>query len=173
MILEAPRTATPEANTPASSDLIPILNQIAGKTTLAEAQKLVAYPILLPSYPSDLGDPNLVYVQNAGGYMTILIWLVPGQPDKASMSLHFIPNDSWVIKKFEPKVIQERSVNGQRAVWTEGPYPLILRNSNVEFTRLVNGHVLIWTDGDITYRLETDLPLDEAVKIAESLQSIP
>jgi hypothetical protein len=31
---------------------------------------------------------------------------------------------------------------------------------------------LIWTQGEITYRLETDLTLEEATKIAESLQPI-
>jgi hypothetical protein len=37
---------------------------------------------------------------------------------------------------------------------------------------LINGHVLIWEEGNITYRLETALPLEEAIKIAESLQPI-
>ena len=35
---------------------------------------------------------------------------------------------------------------------------------------LVEGHALVWEEGDITYRLETSLSLDEAVKIAESLR---
>jgi hypothetical protein len=43
----------------------------------------------------------------------------------------------------------------------------------MEFTRLVDGHVLIWADGDITYRLETNLLLEEAIRIAESLRPIP
>jgi hypothetical protein len=29
---------------------------------------------------------------------------------------------------------------------------------------------LIWEDGDLTYRLETHLPMEEAVRIAESLR---
>jgi hypothetical protein len=41
--------------------------------------------------------------------------------------------------------------------------------------RLIDGNVLIWENNQITYRLETNLELDEAVRIAESLQtpSIP
>jgi hypothetical protein len=31
--------------------------------------------------------------------------------------------------------------------------------------------VLIWEENQITYRLETDLPLEEAVRIAESLEA--
>jgi hypothetical protein len=35
---------------------------------------------------------------------------------------------------------------------------------------VVEGNILIWEQGGITYRLETNLPLEEAVKIAESLE---
>ena len=85
----------------------------------------------------------------------------------------FRSSGSWVINKMGPKVIQETQVNGQHAIWAEGPYPLILRNGNVEFTRLIDGHVLIWTGVNVTYRLETDLSMEEALKVAESLQPIP
>jgi len=172
-------TATPVAQLPTtatssslSESLLPILSQMAGKTTLTDAQTKVEFPILLPSYPSDLGQPDYVYVQDADGSMVILVWLDSQQPDEVRLSLHFIPSNSWVINKMGPKVIQETHVNKQRAIWAEGPYPLILWNGNVEFTRLIEGHVLIWADGVITYRLETDLSLEEAVKIAESLKPI-
>jgi len=36
--------------------------------------------------------------------------------------------------------------------------------------RLVMGHVLVWAEGQITYRMKTNRPLEEAVRIAESLQ---
>jgi hypothetical protein len=35
---------------------------------------------------------------------------------------------------------------------------------------MVNANVLLWTEGDITYRLESSLPLDEARRVAESLK---
>jgi hypothetical protein len=172
---EAPVTATPFANvpTPPASDLIPVLSQIAGETNLADAQKRVSYSILLPTYPADLGEPDYVYVQDADGFMTILVWLDPQQADKVLMSLHFLPAGSWAIDKRQPQVIDDTSVNGKRALWTIGPYPLRLYNGELEFKRLITGHVLVWEDGDITYRLETDLSMEEAVKIAESLEPIP
>ena len=166
----APRTATPA---PPASDLPGTLSQIAGRTSLASAQARVKYSILLPAYPANLGDPDYVFVQEAEGAMTILVWLDPQQPDEVWMSLHFIPAGSWAIDKAHPQLIEETSVNGQRAIWVVGPYPLRLYNGDLEFTRLIDGHVLIWTDGDITYRLETNLSLEEAVKVAESLQAIP
>lgn len=167
----APTTATPSSQP--STLLTTFLDQIAGETKLANAQEIARYPILLPSYPTELGLPNHVYIQDANGYMTILVWVDAQQPERVTMSLHFIPEGSWAIEKFQPAVIQETMVNGQRAIWAEGPYPLRLSNGNMEFVRLIDGHVLIWEEGGITYRLETDLVLEEAVKIAESLQPIP
>lgn len=176
--VETPITAIPEFIVPktatsASSDLIPILSQIAGETTLANAQKLVDYEILLPAYPAELGTPDHVFVQDADGQMTILVWIDPQNAEKVIMSLHFIPAGSWAIDKGFPVDIWETQVNGHRAIWGEGPYPLRLYNGDLEFMRLITGHVLIWEEEDITYRLETDLPVEEAVKIAESLEPIP
>ena len=79
----------------------------------------------------------------------------------------------WAIKKVEPQVIEETKVDGNRAIWTTGPYPLIFPNGDIQFERLVSGHVLIWSGLDVTYRLETNLNMDETVRIAESLEPIP
>jgi hypothetical protein len=171
---EFPVTMVPVTATPASTGqaLIPFLEKLAGEMTLEQAQQRVPYPILLPSYPSGLGRPDRIFVQDADGPMTILVWLDPQRPDQVLMSLHFLPPGSWAIKKMEPTIIQETTVRSQRAVWTVGPYPLQLSNGNIDFMRMVEGHVLIWTEGEVTYRLETELPLEEAVKVAESLEPI-
>jgi hypothetical protein len=171
---EIPSTAVPVTATPAptSQPLIPILESLAGEMTLEEAQKAVRYPILLPAYPPDLGQPDRIFVQEADGKMTILVWIDPQKLDRVLMSLHLIPPGSWAIDKFDPAQVQETTVNGQRAIWAVGPYPLRLRNQDMQYLRLIEGHVLIWKDHDITYRLETDLPLEEAIKIAESLAPI-
>jgi hypothetical protein len=152
--------------------LIPILEKLAGEMTLEEAQKAVNYPILLPSYPADLGQPDRVFVQEAEGKMTILVWIDPQKPSQVLMSLHLIPAGSWAIDKFDPALVQETRVNGQRAIWAVGPYPLRLRNSDLQYMRLIEGHVLIWTDGDLTYRLETESSVEDAIRVAESLKPI-
>lgn len=166
---QAPATATPYLP---SSQLLLELGQIAGETTLAKAQERVSFPISLPAYPAGVGEPDHVFIQDADGLMTILVWLDPQDPGKILMSLHLIPEGSWAIHKSEPVTVQETLVNGRRAVWAVGPYPLTLYNGDLAFTRLIDGHVLIWADGNITYRLESGLPLEEAVKIAESLEPL-
>ena len=64
----------------------------------------------------------------------------------------------------------ETHVNGLPALWVEGPYLLTTTGGQVETRRIVTGRTLIWGVDDLTYRLETDLPLEEARKIAKSLK---
>ena len=164
-----PVTATPGPMLPS---LIPLLEEMAGETTLSDAQRMIEYPILLPTYPTELGEPDRVFVQDAEGFMTILVWIDPQQPDQVMMSLHLIPEGSWAIEKGSPSFIQETEVNGQWAIWAAGPYPLRLSNGDLQFRRLIDGRVLIWEADGITYRLETDTSLEEAIRIAESLEPI-
>ncbi len=149
--------------------IISLLDELSGETTLGQAQLEVDFPIQLPAYPDDLGYPDRVFVQDAVGKMVILVWLDDQAPTQIRMSLHTIPEGSWIIEKFKPTILQETSVNRRPAVWTVGPYPLILRNKEVELTRMINGHVLIWAEGDVTYRLEMNVSLEEAIRTAESL----
>lgn len=172
---ETPATLVPVTATPVLTQtaLIPLLEEMAGESTLAEAQQVAVYPILLPAYPPDLGEPDRIFVQDADGPMTILVWIDPVQPNHVQMSLHFLPEGSWAVHKFAPVAVQETNVSGQDAVWAVGPYPLRLINGDIEISRMVDGHVLIWENDGITYRLEIDATLEEAVRIAESLQPIP
>src|SRR5215208_3383096 len=96
---ESPLTQVPVTVTPLSAPqpLIPLLRDLIGEATLEQAQKSVDYPILLPSYPSDLGKPDHIFVQDADGTMAILVWLDPQNPDQVLMSLHFVPAGSWAV----------------------------------------------------------------------------
>jgi hypothetical protein len=180
-IFLAPPTATPAPPTPTGTPSptvtprptptpIPSLLDLAGETTLEDAQARLGFRIRLPSYPTDLGPPDRVYLQDLDGDFVVLVWLDSDHPEEVRLSLHMIEAGSFAGTKAEPQVIQETVVGGRRAIWAEGPYILRLTNGDIDFRRLIEGHVLIWAEGDITYRLETDLPLDEAVKIAESLK---
>jgi len=162
------RTATAASYIPLFTDL----ENITGEMSLGEGQKNVEFPILLPSFPDDLGKSDRVFVQDANGKMVILIWFEKQNPEIVRISLHIIPEGSWVLEKFEPSIVQETVVNGGRAVWTVGPYPLIMRGGEVEFVRMVPGNVLIWTEAEVTIRLESNLTLIEAIQVAESLKPI-
>ena len=60
---------------------------------------------------------------------------------------------------------------GRPAFWIEGPHLLHLGGDKHQYVPLVvEGNILVWEQDGITYRLESDLSLEEAVKVAESLE---
>ena len=73
--------------------------------------------------------------------------------------------------------VEEVRVNGRLAYWLSGdPHLLVYRlpgGGFVEDTRRMVGDVLIWRDDELTYRLETSLGRDEAIRIAESIPVTP
>ena len=133
------------------------------KTTLGEAQESVDFPIKLPSYPPDLGAPQAIYIQDEFGPIVIAVWSETHNPEQVKMSLHLLGTDA-ALAKSQPQVIRRAQVSGIPAVWTQGPYMVIVTSGEAEFRRLVEGHVLIWKEGEITYRLAT---LDDANGIAQ------
>lgn len=164
---ERPVTATPR---PSPTPLASVLD-LVGETTLGEAEKRASFTVRLPSYPPNLGQPDRIFFQELGGPVVILVWLDDAQPGRIRLSLHELGPGTFA-EKGNPGVVQETKVNGQRAIWAEGPYVLQFRKGgrvDYDLRRLVEGRVLIWAEGNITYRLETDLPLKEAVRVAESL----
>jgi hypothetical protein len=163
-------TSTLQA-TPMPIDLVS-LGQISGETTLEVAIEKAGFTLSLPTYPTDLGKPDRVFVQDADGAMIILAWTAPDHPDQADLVLFEIAPGSWAGEKGAPALIEHTSVNDHEAVWAEGPYPLFLTDGNVDFRRLISGHVLLWVENGITYRLENTLTLPQAVQIAESLSPI-
>ncbi|MFN8453687.1 MAG: hypothetical protein U0401_03290 [Anaerolineae bacterium] len=163
-----PHTPTP---LPSPTPLASLLD-LAGETTLAEAEQGAGFPIRLPAYPAGLGLPERVFLQDMNGPVVVLVWLDPIRPGGVRFSLHQFGPGTFA-EKGNPAAVQEAQVNGQRAIWAEGPYLLqIRRGSEVDYDlrRLVEGRVLIWTEGEITFRLESDLTLEEAIKVAESLR---
>jgi hypothetical protein len=146
-----------------------VILSLAGATTLAEAQAEAAYPLLLPSYPPDLGRPDHVFRQRQNmGDTIIMIWLEPDRPNEVRLALYQIHVPDYVIKYHN--LIEETTVNGRRAIWFEGGHLLQLVDGRSSQQLFVEGNVLLWTDGDVTYRLESHLSLAEALAIAESLE---
>ncbi|HYP39373.1 MAG TPA: DUF4367 domain-containing protein [Chloroflexia bacterium] len=151
---------------------------LRGETTLEGARAKIFFPIKLPTYPSDLGPPDRVFVQETEGDALVLAWLDPAREDTARMILDELGSDVLAQKTLSMGYkLQETTVNGQSAVWIGSVHILDFYNRNSgtesELRRLINGPVLLWSEGGITYRLQSDLSLVEAVKVAESLKALP
>jgi hypothetical protein len=165
-----PTDPTPGANEPTP---LPSILDLAGRTTLADAQQRTPFHVRLPTYPAGLGAPQYVFAQDMDGKAVVLAWVDPQHPDRVRMALNELSSDAYVYK-IAPQLVQETQVHGQRALWTTGPYLLQIGSVSDQHNalrRLVTAsHTLIWTEGNITYRLECDVSLEEAVRIAESLR---
>lgn len=149
------------------------LAQLAGETTLSEAEARAGFAVKLPAYPPDLGQPDHVYYQEIGGPMVIMVWLEPDN-DKAVRMMLYILGDGVFGGKFQPDLVEETTVNGQPAYWVQGAHHLLFYGRdyapNPAFVRLVEGNVLLWVYDEVTYRLESTLSREEMARIAESVR---
>jgi hypothetical protein len=158
---------------PSPTPLSSILS-LAEHVSLAEAEAALGSDIPRPSYPADLGPADEIYLLDLELPVAVLLWEDSAIKDQVRMSLHVIRGgDDVLFTKAQPRVIERTEVNGRPAYWVAGPYYLEVQDlpgGRGTFRLLVEDRVLIWTEGPFTYRLESGLPLDEAVKIAESLE---
>lgn len=160
--------------TPTTEPGPPVI-ELAGVTTLAQASNEVDFAIRLPTYPADLGAPDQVYLQqlaeaDGGDQVVILVWLDPSQPAETLLSLYQIDLPFYGIKQASTNILRETRVAGEPAFWVEGPHQIQLAGGDYQDWFFVAGNVLIWTEGQMTYRLESGLSLEEALRIAESIE---
>lgn len=163
-LILGPATATPVSTR--IPVLTPTVPPLSGRTTLADVRTMARFPILLPAYPSDLGPPDEVYFQQFEGQVVATVWnATDGTP---RIALYHITEREFALKAVQ--VLEQTTVNGSPALWVRGPHLALFEDLRMGEIQFVAGDVLIWTEGGVTYRLESQLSLDEAVRIAESLR---
>ena len=154
------------ANTPSATATATPLDGIASRSTLdAATAALRVVPALVSGEP----QPE-VYVARFGGQTFVLLRyprfdLWQGRDGVPGMQVKSLP---------EGTVIETPSVNGRAGYWVAGV------ERSVRFvdadgrdvpgsTRMVTRNALVWSGANRLYRLETDLPLAEALRLANSL----
>ena len=170
IFVNEPTPTSAPAPTPTLQPINEFFFDLAEPITLAEAQAQARYPLRLPTYPDDLGEPDQVYRHGTAWPVTIiLIWLEPGRPDEVRLSLYYIEADNYAYKGAED--LEITTVKGRDAFWLDAPHTFQLQDGRSPRRLFVEGKVLIWwTDENVTYRLESGLSLEEARRIAESLE---
>jgi hypothetical protein len=148
---------------------------------LAGAEAAAGRGIKVPTDPS-LGAPDVVYVDPAKRDAVALVWA-----DGADLPTTTEPGVGLVIVAFDgttrpewyTKVIAEGTtlervvVAGKPGYWISGDahffYVIDENDQVIEDSRRCVGDTLVWSDGPVTYRLESGLGRDAAIRIAESL----
>ncbi len=168
----AQATLKPAPTYSTSAPLTSVL-ALAGETTLETAREYIPFPIHLPTFPADLGAPDKVFYQDLqGGWGLFLVWFDAEQPDQVRLSLLLLAPGAFAGKG-GPDTLQETTVNGERAIWMEGEHFLVLQTgpNQYDFVQLfVQGNVLVWEIDGITYRLESELSMEDVIRIAESMK---
>jgi hypothetical protein len=157
------------------------LGEALDSTNPADLDARAGFPVRLPADPR-LGPPQAVYVDRARGGQVTLLWAtdvdLPAtlEPAVGLLLSEFegTINEGYFTKVIGATTTLERvRVSGKLGYWLSGdPHFFSWQGPNglVDDPRRWIGDVLVWADGPITYRLETSLGHDEAIRIAESLR---
>ena len=138
---------------------------IATPTSLQGAESASRFA---PKLPPGRGTPEGVYLVDYGAAPVVVL-------SYARFDLWESQTDGFFVKGVQQGIdIHDRTVKGEPATWIgEGEHIVVFEDATgqrvVASVRTVERGTLIWNSGPTFYRLETDLPEEEAVRIAESL----
>ena len=133
------------------------------------------YPNLQLPTELPLPDDVLLHEEPVWDTAVIFLWRDEADPQQIALSLYQINVAQYAYKGSE--MLEMTEVNGNQAFWLIGPHYFRLQDSAlqsgaVEEWLFVEGNVLIWWEGSVTYRLEGAKSLEDALRIAESLQTV-
>jgi hypothetical protein len=161
-LLEEPLPAAREPMQPIS------IADLGREINWEEARDLVTIPD--PPFPPVLGRPAAIYGQNLLYREPVVTYFWPAEQERPQILTTLIALPQMGLKWAAGEQFSAAEVAGQPAAWIEGPHLFDLEQGRTDPSTRVATNVLIWSDGQITYRLEGDLSLAEALQIAESWQ---
>jgi hypothetical protein len=178
--------ATPSPAASASPSPSPIIPGALGSdldlgvlTTTTQAPSLTGWPLLLPADPT-IGPPDAVWYRE--GRINLLWKSRAGLPDTNAPGIGLLVTEfhgtfdrDYFEKIVGPDtVVVPASVGGTTGYWIAGAvHDFFYVNPSggiVNDSRRVVGDTLIWTHGVTTFRLETSLGEDAAIRIAMSMR---
>jgi hypothetical protein len=150
------------------------------QVTLDALDARAGFAVTWPSDPA-VGAPDAAFVDVALGGQVALVWQSgEGLPDTLEPGVGLVLTEfaGTVDSGFFSKAIgrgttaQAVKVHGDQGFWITGdPHLLFYTGPNgfIDDQRRWVGDALLWSRGPITYRLETSLGRDAALRLAESM----
>lgn len=131
--------------------------------TLAEARELVGFA---PLVPAELGDPDGVGVSEDRRVLS-LTWGRGAQVIRLDTFVEGLDPAFWKTALDATRV----DVAGADGLWFASPHHIVVQRNGVptDVPARTAGPTLVWVVGDRTLRLEGDLTLADAQRIAESV----
>ena len=153
---------------------------------LSDAEGIAGFP---PALPIALGPPDRAWVDEAQvGFepedVTVRIvtsWApstdLPEIPGTGAGAVLIQFEGEWEVASkqlsAETNRYSEAIVGGRPAFWTTGEHELLIVSGDETQRFLVSGNVLIWEADGFTFRLETALPKQRSIAIAETVTTGP
>jgi len=182
-------TATPSPSptpTPSAGSTAPAASNPVGSTmglgtavSLDDAARIGGLDLVLPPDPA-IGPPDAVYTL---ADRVALVWSErPGLPADPDYGVGLLLSEfrGHVDEGYYQKTLDSSAqvkpvtVNGHAGYWISGTphffYYVDPSGKAVDDSHRIVGDTLIWADGDVTYRLESQLPMEAAIRLAESLR---
>ncbi|MEU3453514.1 hypothetical protein ABZ671_07915 [Micromonospora sp. NPDC006766] len=136
---------------------------------LVEAQRKVLFPIRLPA---KLGSPEQVLVADPDSTGTCRVATLLYRGGALRVDAFDGRLDPAFQKQASGLEVQWVQVKGDFAIWIDGPHAVTYVDRTgavrVETARLA-ASTLIWQEAGVSYRLEGDLAMSEAIEVANSL----
>jgi len=154
---------------------------IAGEISFYELDRADGFKVKVPTIISmpEIIAPNRLYLQTGAGMgkTVVMAWYSPGRTDNLRMVMM---QGTWddsldTLDANVTAIAQTSTVHGNTAQWVEGPQYMYVNKTEgatdlASRRWLKNSHTLVWQENGLKYRLETDLSLQDAVQVAESLR---
>jgi hypothetical protein len=178
-ILFGPPPSQPAATPHASPEGLPgSLMGLGAIVSVDEAQASVDFPLLLPTDP-DLGPPDATYVRLG---RVAFVWSPrDGIPATDDPEIGLLLNQfrgrigEHIVDKIanEGTRVEPITVDGAPGYWIAGAPHFFMyvdaTGNEIDDSYRSVSQTLVWTRDGITYRLETALDRDAAIRLAESL----
>lgn len=163
---------------PSPSVSKPFLGQ---SVTLDQAQVVAPFEIAQPTLPG-FGQPDGVYVMPAhiGSVVSLTYGPRPGLPATPETSTGLLLSqfedsiEPVLFKKiiFNTADARPVQVNGHQGVWIAGPHEMTMfatGEHGIGFPPRTAANSLIWQSDGVILRIESALPFDQALALAESV----
>ena len=156
------------------------LGATIGFGTLTPMDQVEAETGFKPRLPAGVGQPATAYVHDR---RLAMVW--PATPQLPQI---LEPGIGLVVTEFNGRIdpgyyakmtnggtlVEAVRVGGQRGFWLTGEAHVLwyvdANGNQIDEPPRRVGQALIWADDELTYRIETSLPRDEAIRLAESMR---
>jgi len=144
------------------------------RKSLAEARRRVDFPVRVPTVDG-FDDPDSVFVSSVVPGGAVFLVYGPADRPRALLTAFETRGFPFAEKSVGPgSRYLPASVAGSLGAWIEGaPHQFYFRDRNGRIqpgTLRLATNTLVWRRDGVTYRLEGELTLPQAIQVAESLR---